>query len=163
VKQITGLPARLTPLAPAGGVITGLEVLRSGRRSWAPAAHRAPRGLVSKLDSDSITIVPCLSRRPLTLSESHLNSSRGPRPSGTGSCRNWGFNPTGLFDPMTMVLPEVRITKPRGRPLGAGSHGILVHSTSSGDSAACPQIRPPASIFLGRLRTPAYPGPTSVV
>ena len=75
-------------------------------------------------DLDTILIDPCPARRPLTLSESPLNGSRGPRPTGTGSCRNWGFNPTGLFDPVTMVLPEVRITKPRGRPLTAGAHGI---------------------------------------
>ncbi len=35
-----------------------------------------------------------------------------------------GFFPTGLFDPMTMVLPGVRITKPRGRTLTAVAYGI---------------------------------------
>jgi hypothetical protein len=83
-----------------------------------------PAGFSTHLDSDSFTIVPYPARRPLIISESHLSGSRGPRPSGTGSCRDWEFYPTGVIDPVTMVLPEVRITKPRGRPLTAGAHGI---------------------------------------
>jgi len=61
---------------------------------------------VYRRDLDTILIDPCPARRPLTLSESPLNGSRGPRPTGTGSCRNWAFDPTGLFDPVTIPRPE---------------------------------------------------------
>ncbi len=117
---IKGLPARVTPLTPAGGVMTIVEVLRPGPRSWAPVSHRNPKGLVYK--RAPVTILRGSPARPVVhwTDPSLLpNRSRGPRPSGTESHRNWGFFPTGLFDPVTMTLPGVRITKPRGRALTA--------------------------------------------
>jgi hypothetical protein len=57
-ETIKGLPARVTPLTPAGGVITIVEVLRSGPRSWAPVTHRCPKGLVYKRDPGTILSGP---------------------------------------------------------------------------------------------------------